>query len=93
MLPKPQAAGREWRAELDATGLFAGGEVGEYETERELDPDGIVEWVATTSAVSAAPPVQRDWVLGKVRELAEAHGPSLRLPYLTEVYVCFRRDG
>jgi SAM-dependent methyltransferase len=93
MLPKPRAAGREWRAELEATGLFTPGEVGEFQTERELEPDGVVEWVATTSAVSAAPPVQRDWVLGKVRELAEAHGPVLRLPLLTEVYVCFRADG
>lgn len=81
----------EWRAPLAASDLFApAGEV-EVPYEQELDVEGVVDRVGSTSFIAGLPERERAGVLGRVRELASGWPEPLRLGYLTEAYVYERR--
>ena len=77
----------EWRAPLAASGLFAA--VGELELpyEQELDVDGVVDRVCSTSFIAGLDERGREEVLGRVRALAAGWSEPLRLGYTTEAYV------
>jgi SAM-dependent methyltransferase len=77
----------EWREPVASNGLFAA--VGELElpTDQELDVDGVVDRVESTSFIGALDERERADVLGRVRELAAGWTGPLRLGYTTEAYV------
>jgi SAM-dependent methyltransferase len=81
----------EWRAPLEASGRF--GPAGELElsTEQELDVEGVVDRVGSTSFIAALPERERLGVLGRIRALAAGWPEPLRLGYTTEAYVYERR--
>jgi SAM-dependent methyltransferase len=76
-----------WREPVARSGQFA--QVGELElpTEQELDVDGVVDRVASTSFIAALDEPERVQVLERVRELAVGWAGPLRLGYTTEAYV------
>jgi SAM-dependent methyltransferase len=77
----------EWREPVASSGLFA--RVGELElpSDQELDVDGVVDRVCSTSFIAALDERGRADVLGRVRELAAGWTGPLRLGYTTEAYV------
>jgi SAM-dependent methyltransferase len=77
----------EWREPLASSGLFA--QVGELElpSDQEVDVDGVVDRVCSTSFIAALDEPVHSGVLGRIRELAESWPEPLRLGYTTEVYV------
>ncbi len=81
----------EWRKPVAASGLFA--QVGELELpyEQELDVDGVVDRVCSTSFIAGLDDRGRNEVLGRVRELAVGWPEPLRLGYTSEAYVYERR--
>jgi SAM-dependent methyltransferase len=77
----------QWRAPLAASGLFvAAGEL-DVPYEQDLDVDGVVDRVGSTSFIGALPDRDREDVLGRIRALASARPETLRLGYTTEAYV------
>jgi SAM-dependent methyltransferase len=80
-----------WRAPLVASALFVPAGELEVPYEQELDVDGLVDRVGSTSFIAALPECERSAVLGRVRELALGWPEPLRLGYLTEGYVFQRR--
>jgi SAM-dependent methyltransferase len=81
----------EWRGPLAASHLFAPVEELEVPYEQELDVDGVVDRVGSTSFIASLPDHDRDDVLRRVRELADGWTEPLRLGYTTEVYAYERR--
>ncbi len=83
----PSHARGAWREPLAASGLFAA--VGELELPyaQELDVEGVVDRVGSTSFIAALADRERATVLARVRELASGWGEPLRLGYITEAYV------
>jgi ubiquinone/menaquinone biosynthesis C-methylase UbiE len=88
----PRWHGRSAREFLDASPLF--GEVETFETtqRQELDADGVVDRFLSVSFVAAAAPEERDAVERGIRDLVAGRAEPIVLPYVTEVYVAFRRE-
>ncbi len=80
-----------WRGPLAANGLFAAAGELEVPSEQELDVDGVVDRVGSTSFIAALPERDREDVLGRIRALASGWPEPLRLGYTTEAYVYERR--
>jgi SAM-dependent methyltransferase len=80
-----------WREPVAASHLFARVDEIEVPYEQELDVDGVVDRVGSTSFIAALPDRERDEVLGRVRELADSWSEPLRLGYTTEAYAYERR--
>jgi SAM-dependent methyltransferase len=57
---------------------------------QELDEDGLVDRVASTSYVAALPDAERQRLVGQVRTLAAGVPHPIRLPYRTDVFSCRR---
>ena len=76
-----------WRAPLASSPLFAPAAELEVPSEQVLEVEGVVDRVGSTSFVAALPDDRREEVLARVRALAERSGPSVRLGYVTEVFV------
>ena len=87
----PAHEGREWRAALAASGLFAAVEERRFAFVQELDTEGLCERTASTSFIAALPDPERERVLARVRELAARLEQPFPYPYVTEVFVCSRR--
>jgi SAM-dependent methyltransferase len=81
----------EWRAPLAASGLFAPAGELELPYDQDLDVDGVVDRVGSTSFIGALPDPERSLVLERVRALASGWPEPLRLGYTTEAYVYERR--
>ena len=54
-----------------------------------MDEQTLVERVLSISFVATAPAVVREEVAERVRELARAERPPVRLSYMTELYLGF----
>jgi SAM-dependent methyltransferase len=80
-----------WRAPLESSALFAPAGELELSYEQELDVEGVVDRVGSTSFIAALPDGEREAVLERIRDLASGWGQPLRLGYLTEAYVYERR--
>ena len=80
-----------WRGPLAANGLFAAAGELEVPSEQELDVDGVVDRVGSTSFIAALPERDREDVLGRIRALASGWPEPLRLGYTTEASVYERR--
>ena len=59
--------------------------------EQDLDVDGVVDRVGSTSFIGALPERDRAGVLRRIRELAAGWPEPLRLGYVTEAYLYERR--
>jgi SAM-dependent methyltransferase len=81
--------GGAWRRPFETTELFGPFESREFPHAQELDADGLVDRVLSTSYVATASEEERREVEAQLRELAAA-GP-VRLPYTTFAYVTRRR--
>ena len=77
----------EWRAPVASSPLFTPVAELELPTEQELDVEGVVDRVASTSFIGALPGRERADVLSRIRALATAWPEPLRLGYTTEAYV------
>ncbi len=87
----PTRQQRDWQALLNGCGLFDPALAARFRHLQTVDEEGLVGRVLSISFVAASPvPVRRD-VESRVRALAGAHGEPLRLPYVTELYLAFRR--
>ena len=88
----PRWQGGSARASLNGSPLF--GDVETYETSQrqELDAEGVVERFLSVSFVASAAPEERAEVARGIRELLAERQEPIVLPYVTEVYVAFRRN-
>jgi ubiquinone/menaquinone biosynthesis C-methylase UbiE len=84
---EPTAYDGRWRAVLEASPLFGPIEETRFQTEQELDANGLAERIASISFVATAPEELRSTVLERVRALAGDR--TVRLPYVTTVFVSF----
>jgi SAM-dependent methyltransferase len=63
--------------------------------QQRMDPDVLVERVASMSFIAVLPPPEQERVLSKVRHLANTHSDlaghrEFSLPYRTDLYWCVR---
>jgi SAM-dependent methyltransferase len=74
-----------WRSVLERSALF--GPIGQarFDHAQEVDEQGLVDRVLSTSYVAAAPDAQRREIEARLRELAG--GGRVRLPYVTQAFV------
>jgi SAM-dependent methyltransferase len=84
----PRHRSGEWRRPIEASELFGPLEERAFPNEQNLDADGLVDRVASTSAIAALDSRERDALLQRVRALA-ADGP-LALRYRCEVQLARR---
>jgi SAM-dependent methyltransferase len=86
-----------WRdAALGERGGFGPIYSATFRQEQSIDPDGVVERIASVSHVAVLDPVDRDRVLGEVRAVLTHHPDTrgraeLRIPYRVDAYWCERR--
>jgi len=80
-----------WRPPLDSSALYTPVAELEVPYEQELDIEGVVDRVGSTSFIAALPEPEREDVLGRVRALAAGWAEPVRLGYTTEAYVFERR--
>jgi SAM-dependent methyltransferase len=85
----PSHRSGRWREALERTQLFGPLEEHSFDNSHEIDGEGLVARVGSTSFIAALAPAERDRVLERVRALAE--GGKVVLPYTTEVQLCRRR--
>ena len=88
----PRHRRADWAALLDGSGLFSPCETACFAHSQTVDEEGLVGRVLSISFVATAPSAVRDDVERRVRALAAAQEPQIRLPYVSELYLAFR-DG
>jgi SAM-dependent methyltransferase len=79
----------DWGRVVDASGLFTPCETATFDHAQTLDQDGLVERVCSISFVAAAPRDVHGEVEARVRAIARAAGGTVRLSYVTELYLAF----
>ena len=87
---EPQYGRSPWRDAFASSGLFTPLTERTFAFEQELDEDGLVDRVASTSYVAALPDAERQHLIGQVRTLAAGVPRPIRLPYRTDVFSCRR---
>jgi SAM-dependent methyltransferase len=85
----PAHSSDAWRQAFQRTVLFAPLERAEFPTEQSVDADSLADRVGSVSFVASIDEPEREALLRDVRALA-ADG-TVRLPYLTEVFLADRR--
>jgi SAM-dependent methyltransferase len=73
-----------WRRVLERSALFGPIEEARFDHGQEVDEQGLVDRVLSTSYVAAAPDAVRRELEARLRELAA--GGRVRLPYVTQVF-------
>ena len=81
--------GGVWRRPFEGTDRFGPLEEASFEHVQELDEQGLVDRVLSTSYVATAPPETQRAVEAELRRLAA--GGAVRLPYATQAFVTRRR--
>ena len=84
---------RNWKALFEESNLFERSERSLHEHVQAVDEQGVVERILSISYIATAPKAVRADVETRVRELAREAEQPLRLPYMTELYIGFARDG
>jgi SAM-dependent methyltransferase len=74
-----------WRGAIERSGLFGPLAESRFEHEQELDEQGVVDRVLSTSYVATAPVERQREIEARLREVVG--GESVRLPYLTMAFV------
>lgn len=87
----PRHASGAWRRPLERTALFEPTAEVEVEFVQELDQQGLVDRVGSTSFVAALSEERREPLLQRVRELAVG-SDTARLAYICEAFA-YRRRG
>jgi SAM-dependent methyltransferase len=87
----PQRRQRDARAILDASGLFTPCEPALFRHRQKVDEDGLVGRVLSISFVAAASAAVRADVEQQVRALAQERDGRIRVPYVTELYLAYKR--
>jgi len=82
---EPTAYDRRWRAVLESSTLFGPIEEARFQTEQQLDANGLAERIGSISFVATAAEELKSSVLRRVRELASDR--IVRLPYVTTAFV------
>jgi hypothetical protein len=75
---------------LGGSDLFERPETVRFRQRQTVDEDGVVARVLSISFNAAAPAWVRRDVEARVRAIARAARPPLRLPYVTELYLAWR---
>jgi SAM-dependent methyltransferase len=83
----PSHYGGEWRDPIESGGLFAPAGELEVPYEQQIETDGLVDRVCSTSFIAALSERERGEVLARVRALGDRAEQPLRLGYVTEAYV------
>jgi SAM-dependent methyltransferase len=86
----PRRHQRDWGAVLGGSDLFERPETVRFRQRQTVDEDGVVARVLSISFIAAAPASVRRDVEARVRAIARAARPPLRLPYVTELYLAWR---
>ncbi len=87
---EPQYGRSPWRDAFASSGLFTPLTERTFAFVQELDEDGLVDRVTSTSYVGALPDAERQHLIGQVRTLAAGVPRPIRLPYRTDVFCCRR---
>lgn len=87
----PRHTTDQWRDAFGTTELFSPQELTDFPSRQDVDEDGLVDRVLSTSVIAALPDDERAAVADEVRALAAGQTRPLRLHYTTEVFVCRRR--
>ena len=87
---EPQYGRSPWRDAVASSRLFTPLTERTFDFEQELDEDGLVDRIASTSYVAALPEAERQQLIGQVRTLAAGVPRPIRLPYRTDVFSCRR---
>ncbi|HZR97040.1 MAG TPA: methyltransferase domain-containing protein [Gaiellaceae bacterium] len=87
----PRRTKRDWKTMLAESGLFERTERRLFEHVQETDEQGVVDRVTSISFIAAAPEPVRAKVEARVRALVAELEPPIRLPYMTELYLGFKR--
>jgi SAM-dependent methyltransferase len=85
----PRAGSGAWRDAFERTTLFAPLETATFRHVHRLTVEGVVARTASVSFIAALPESRREEVLAEAREAVG--GPTVELPYRTEVYWTTRR--
>jgi SAM-dependent methyltransferase len=86
----PRYASGDWRPSLERTELFRPAGSHAVRFVQELDEEGLVDRIGSTSFVAALADAPRRELLGRVRHLVP-HGGMARLPYVCEAFAYRRR--
>ena len=84
----PYRVGTDFRAVLDASGLFTPAQRRRFAFAQELDRESLCERVATTSYIASMEPAEREAVLEGVRALVAGFPERFELPYATDLFWC-----
>lgn len=84
----PHYGGSPWRDAFQASRLFTPLTERTFGFKHELDEDGLVDRVASTSYVATLPDTDRRRLLDEVRALVAGVPRPLVLPYRTDVFCC-----
>lgn len=87
----PAHRDERWKAELIATGLFAGPEERVFDHAHVLDAETLVDRYASISFVATLPDDERTRLLGRIRASIEGYEEPIEFPHLTRLYVFMRR--
>jgi SAM-dependent methyltransferase len=79
-----------WREAFAATHRFTPLTERTFGHVHELDEDGLVDRIASTSYVAALPEAERERLAAQVRALVHDMPRPLRVPYRTDVFTCRR---
>ena len=86
----PQYGHTPWRDAFARSRRFTPLTERTFDFVQELDEDGLVDRIASTSYIAALPEAERQRLLGQVRALVAGVPRPLRLPYRTDVFSCRR---
>jgi ubiquinone/menaquinone biosynthesis C-methylase UbiE len=86
-VPTGRASTGDSSRHLAESDLFGPIEERRFRFVQELDADGLVQRLASTSFVAAAPAELRAQFEQKLRDLVASKGGSVEFPYVTDVYV------
>ena len=86
-IPSERAAVVDSSTHLAESTLFGPVEERRFHFVQNLDADGLVNRLASTSFVAASTPEKQEELEQRLRELARRHGGNVAFAYVTDVYV------
>lgn len=88
----------QWRVAVEASALFGPLVEAQFAHQHVLEPEGVVELMASRSFIAALPPEENQAVRDEIRALLASHANTrgrrvLTVPYRTDVYWTRRADA
>ena len=87
---EPQYGHSDWRATIDASGLFGPVSERTFGLVQELDTPGLLDRVGSTSYIATLAEPDRGRLFAEIRALAAGLPQPLRLPYRTDTFIAIR---